>query len=104
LPQKFAGYVSGESSDTVFEIPNAQNTRVLATAPAPAGEASAAAASAAMGSPLGPLKNFLRDQEIAYLNRTMAFTGGDKEKAAGLLGISLATLYRKLSDDGESAS
>src|SRR5437899_213799 len=44
-----------------------------------------------------PLKDFLREQEVTYLNRTLAQTGGDKEKAAALLGISLATLYRKLS-------
>ena len=46
-----------------------------------------------------PLKDFLREQEIAYLNRIMAQMGGDKEKAAIHLGISLATLYRKLSED-----
>src|SRR6266853_5241857 len=51
--------------------------------------------------PLEPLKNFLREQELTYLNRALAQTGGDKEKAAGLLGISLATLYRKLA--GEEA-
>ena len=48
---------------------------------------------------LGSLKNFLRDQELAYLNRALAQTGGDKEKAAQMLGISLATLYRKLSEE-----
>jgi DNA-binding NtrC family response regulator len=103
LPPRFASYVSGESSDTVFEIRDDKTTRSLATAPSPAGESSAAAASAAMGSPLGPLKNFLRDQEIAYLNRAMAYTNGEKEKAASILGISLATLYRKLSEDNEAA-
>ena len=54
-------------------------------------------------SPPADLKGFLREQELAYLNRTLTQTGGDKEKAAGLLGISLATLYRKLSGD-ESGS
>jgi two-component system, NtrC family, response regulator AtoC len=102
LPPRFAAYVSGESSDTVFDIPNTKTAHVLSTAPSPAGEPSPAATSAAMGSPLGPLKNFLRDQEIAYLNRALAYTGGDKEKSAVILGISLATLYRKLSDDGET--
>ena len=48
---------------------------------------------------LEPLKNFLRDQELTYLQRALAQTGGDKEKAAELLGISLATLYRKLAGD-----
>jgi transcriptional regulator with PAS, ATPase and Fis domain len=46
-----------------------------------------------------PLKDFLRDQELVYLNRALAQAGGDKEKAASLLGISLATLYRKLAGD-----
>lgn len=46
-----------------------------------------------------PLKDFLREQELSYLNRVLAQMGGDKEKAALHLGISLATLYRKLSED-----
>ena len=49
--------------------------------------------------PVVPLKNFLRDQEIAYLNRVLAQVNGDKEKAAEILGISLATLYRKLAGE-----
>ena len=48
------------------------------------------------------LKNFLRDQEIAYLNRALEQAGGDKEQAALALGVSLATLYRKLAGEGES--
>jgi DNA-binding NtrC family response regulator len=48
--------------------------------------------------PVVVLKNFLREQEVAYLNRVLAQTSGDKEKSAQLLGISLATLYRKLSE------
>jgi DNA-binding NtrC family response regulator len=50
---------------------------------------------------LEPLKNFLRDQELAYLNRALAQVGGSKEKAAELLGISVATLYRKLAGADE---
>jgi transcriptional regulator with PAS, ATPase and Fis domain len=46
-----------------------------------------------------PLKTYLREQEQAYLNRAMESAGGDKEQAAILLGVSLATLYRKLSGD-----
>jgi two-component system response regulator AtoC len=53
-------------------------------------------------SPMGPLKDYLREQEVNYLNRTLALTGGDKEQAAELLGVSLATLYRKLA--GEPAN
>jgi DNA-binding NtrC family response regulator len=48
---------------------------------------------------LGPLKDFLREQELNYLNRALTYTGGNKEKAAELLGISLATLYRKLAGE-----
>jgi DNA-binding NtrC family response regulator len=53
-----------------------------------------------LGTPLGSLKDYLREQEVTYLNRALAFTGGNKEKAAEMLGVSLATLYRKLA--GES--
>lgn len=60
-------------------------------------------ASVTAGNParIEPLKDFLREQEVSYLNRILSQTGGDKEKAANLLGISLATLYRKLA--GEEA-
>jgi len=46
-----------------------------------------------------PLKTYMREQEQAYLNRALDQCGGDKEKAAILLGVSLATLYRKLSGE-----
>lgn len=45
-----------------------------------------------------PLKRFLRDQEISYLQKTLERVGGSKERAAEVLGISLATMYRKLSE------
>ena len=46
-----------------------------------------------------PLKDFIRDRETDYLNTVLAQTAGDKEKAAELLGISMATLYRKLAGE-----
>ena len=53
--------------------------------------------------PLLPLKAFLRQQELAYLNRVIQQCGGNKEQAALQLGISVATMYRRLSaDDRES--
>lgn len=42
------------------------------------------------------LKAFLHDKEKEFLQRTIESMNGDKEKAASELGISLATLYRKL--------
>ena len=42
------------------------------------------------------LKAFLRTKEKEYLQQILTYTGGDKEKAAKALDISLATLYRKL--------
>ena len=49
---------------------------------------------------VGLLKDYLRDQELAYLKNALSRTEGDKEKAAELLGISVATLYRKLPEAG----
>jgi len=43
------------------------------------------------------LKDFMRQQELTFINRALTQSGGDKEKAAQILGISLATLYRRLS-------
>lgn len=46
-----------------------------------------------------PLKTFMREQEQAHMNRALQHCEGDKEKAALLLGVSLATLYRKLAGE-----
>lgn len=61
-------------------------------------------AASSINEPVGSLKTFLRDQEAGYLHRALAQTGGDKEKAAEMLGISLATLYRKLAEVEEAAT
>jgi transcriptional regulator with PAS, ATPase and Fis domain len=55
------------------------------------------------GAEITSLKTFLRDQEVSHLKRALAACGGDKEKAAETLGISLATLYRKLAEVEEAA-
>ena len=57
-----------------------------------------AAAIAATGSNTS-LKGFLKLKEKEYLEQILSSTHGDKEKAAETLQVSLATLYRKLSDD-----
>jgi len=67
------------------------------------GAASAQAPGAPSGQSLASLKNFMREQEQAHLNRALQQCEGDKEKAALLLGISLATLYRKLAGDEKEA-
>lgn len=44
------------------------------------------------------LNRFIREQERRFIKATMASVGGNKEQAAGILEISLATLYRKLDE------
>ena len=50
-----------------------------------------------------PLKTYMREQEQAHLSRALQSCNGDKEKAALVLGISLATLYRKLGGEEKEA-
>ena len=45
------------------------------------------------------MKTYLREQERTYINRAIQQCGGDKEQAALQLGISIATMYRRLSAD-----
>ena len=63
-------------------------------------EAMDSAPAAAAGPSPQSLKGFLKLKEKEYLDRILADSGGDKEKAAKTLQVSLATLYRKISDDG----
>ena len=87
--------------------PDAQATALLPEAPASAlyplhpNSTSGAAPEAgpAAAAPLIPLKTHLREQERAYINRAIQQCGGDKEQAALQLGISIATMYRRLSAD-----
>ncbi len=53
------------------------------------------------GQPLLPLKAFLRQQQEIHLKRAICQCDGNREQAALLLGISVATLYRRLADEGE---
>jgi two-component system, NtrC family, response regulator AtoC len=107
LPSAFAKFDTGPSSDTVFQMQGEPNPSGLAIAPPDPNQPNPTLSSTHPTAPargsIGPLKTFLREQEIAYLHRAMAFAGGDKEKAAHLLGVSLATLYRKLSEDTDPA-
>jgi len=79
-------------------------TAVVATADGKPGNTSTV--TAANNRPLDsikPLKHYIREQEQSYLTRVMEATSGDKEQAAIVLGVSLATLYRKLSGDEPEA-
>jgi DNA-binding NtrC family response regulator len=109
LPPALRRHAASGGSDTVFLIPEpseAPSPSPFTTHPAPVGIPATAAAEGEAPLPsagsLRSLKLFLRQQEVAYLNRALAQSGGDKEKAASLLGISLATLYRKLAEDAET--
>jgi transcriptional regulator with PAS, ATPase and Fis domain len=42
------------------------------------------------------LDDYIREQERHYIDETIKFNGSSREKAAKMLGISMATLYRKL--------
>ena len=44
------------------------------------------------------LKQFIRQKEKTFINAILKKTNGNRVKAAKLLGISRASLYRKLED------
>jgi DNA-binding NtrC family response regulator len=50
-----------------------------------------------------PLKLYLRQQEQSYMEKVLERCQGDKEQAAIILGVSLATLYRKISGEDKEA-
>jgi DNA-binding NtrC family response regulator len=56
-------------------------------------KADAAAAAVPVGQ---SLDEFIQQQERGYIDATLAHCGGSREKAASMLDISMATLYRKI--------
>ena len=50
--------------------------------------------------PAKSLHDFLRDKELEYMEMVIRRAGGNRARAAELLGISRATLYRKLPEEG----
>ncbi|MCX7591415.1 MAG: sigma-54 dependent transcriptional regulator [Kiritimatiellae bacterium] len=76
--------------------PKIASTELLPTARGPLGGNDA--------SKCQSLKAFLRKKEMEYLNYVLELCNGDKAKAAQLLKISLATLYRKLPETEKEGS
>ena len=103
LPPAIQKFAPAGDSDEVIEVPVEETG---GSGPAKPVATDAAVAATGASARLGPsgqkiiqLKDFVREQEQAYLNRALAQTGNDKERTAQMLGISVATLYRKLSED-----
>jgi len=73
--------------------------RILSRAQEAKSQNAAAATAAAAAGSNSSLKGFLKLKEKEYLEQILSSTHGDKEKAAQTLQVSLATLYRKLSEE-----
>ena len=102
LPPLLSAKAVGSEDETPVSLPALPSETAVPsrpTAEAPTGTSSAPQ----QYNKLGPLKDFVRDQEVAYINRILAQTQGDKEEAARVLGVSLATLYRKLAEEPVTA-
>jgi DNA-binding NtrC family response regulator len=103
LPPHLLRYADQVTDSTEIEISVSSSGAIASLASRPAmqtqqveSQVPRVEAMQASGSSFEPLKTFLRQQELNHINRALAQAGADKEKAASLLGISLATLYRKL--------
>jgi two-component system, NtrC family, response regulator AtoC len=96
LPPALQSLAPSGGTEEILEVQPAPESSPRATSDS--GSPGGTSLSAPGSLHLGSLKDFIREQEIAYLNRALAQTGGDKEKTAELLGVSLATLYRKLAE------
>lgn len=83
-------------AQTAPPLPAVPDSAVYPLHPPGAPETASAAAAPGADAPLIPMKAYLQQQELAYLNRAIQQCGGNKEQAALQLGISVATLYRRL--------
>jgi DNA-binding NtrC family response regulator len=98
LPPNLHALGQANFSDTEVALASSGDTGIVGTAPKAANGTAAAPVPSPLNQPVGQLKDFMRDQEAAYIQRAIAQAGGDKELAAKALGVSLATLYRKLAE------
>lgn len=95
LPERVLEVVAGVGSPANRQQP-ATTPSSLPSVDAMLVEKAAGAAQWSKGIPPIQLKEFLHRQEVNYIEQAIQAAGGDKEKAAEILGISMATLYRKL--------
>jgi transcriptional regulator with PAS, ATPase and Fis domain len=95
LPPLLRRHASVEGGEELVETPE----DIAAPPVGLAVGGSSAPAQSSFSQPIGSLKDYLRDQELTYVNRALSQTAGDKERAAELLGVSVATLYRKLAEE-----
>jgi len=97
LPEHMRGTRTGDVAATISDVGNGTPPVMPPTPMLGLADKLAGAAQCAKGFPLIQLKDFLRRQEVQYIEQAIRTAGGSKEKAAETLGISMATLYRKLS-------
>ncbi|MCB1208938.1 MAG: sigma-54-dependent Fis family transcriptional regulator, partial [Verrucomicrobiales bacterium] len=65
-------------------------------------EVPAASGPGVMKLPIGsPLDDFIKAQERVFIQETLKYNNGSREKTASMLGISIATLYRKMDLNSE---
>ncbi|MGA2174756.1 MAG: helix-turn-helix domain-containing protein [Verrucomicrobiota bacterium] len=88
LPPAVRRQAPSDDSEELVEIPDTAPGDTPGLPVSPAGPAESA------GHPLS---------QQFYVNRALALAGGDKEKAAQLLNLSVATLCRKLADEEVAA-
>jgi len=95
LPERVLEIVAGSGSLT---SPRLSPTPLSSPSGVDVGLVEKAAGAAQWSKSIPPmqLKEFLHRQEVTYIEQAIEVAGGNKEKAAQSLGISMATLYRKL--------
>ena len=80
-------------SELVNTLQRCLHRRRPAEAPGPAPAATCQASHLPVG---GKLADFLRAKERRFIQASLEHNGGSREKTAAMLGVSLATLYRKM--------
>jgi DNA-binding NtrC family response regulator len=68
-------------------------TKVTQQVEVPSSHANGATTQLPIGS---TLDDFIRGQERVFINETLKYNNGSREKTASMLGVSIATLYRKM--------